>query len=147
MRLGIRKLEYIDSAHLHDFSQLPAGSSLKISNFIKAGHSFSQLPFTPETGELDEKWSDDDGGQMSRVSFNAAIRQNKDAYKSTLQALVGRKCIWKLSLTSGVEYIIGSKEYVPKFTYGDGVSGQSSSEFSISIENESLHGLLVNVAD
>ena len=146
MRLGIRKLEYISSTHLHDFSELPAGSSLRVTNFIKPGHSFSQLPFTPETGSLSEVWSNDDAGQKSKVSFKASIRQNKDAYKSILQALVGRKCVWKLTLTSGVEYIIGSKEYVPKFTYSDGVSGQSSSEFSISIENESLHGLLVNIA-
>jgi len=146
MRLGIRKIEYIDSSHLYDYSVLPAGSSLNISSYIKSGHSFSELPFTPETGNLDEQWADDDSGQRSNAQFSASIRRNKDAYKSTLQGLVGRKCIWKLTLTSGVEYIIGSPEYIPRFTYSDGVSGQSSSEFTINIENESTHGLLVNSA-
>lgn len=146
MLLGIRKLEYIDSQNLYDFSQLAPGSSLKISNYIKSGCQFTALPFTPETGDLAEQWFDDDQGKHSNASFSASIRRNKDAFKNTLQALVGRKCVWKLTLISGIEYIIGSREYVPKFTYSDGVSGLSSSEFTINIENESIHGLLVNSA-
>ena len=92
------------------------------------------------------QWFDDDQGKHSNASFSASIRRNKDAFKQTLQALVGRKCVYKLTLISGIEYIIGSREYVPKFTYSDGVSGLSSSEFTINIENESIHGLLVNSA-
>lgn len=144
MKLGIRKLEYIDSARIYDYSTLPPGSSLDVSDFIHTGYAFTDLPFTPETGDLEETWLDDDGGQHSKVTFNGAIRRNKDTYKSILQRLVGRKCVWKLTLISGKEYIIGSKEYVPKFTYGEGVSGLSSSEFNVTIELESVHGLLVN---
>ena len=59
---------------------------------------------------------------------------------------MGRKCIWVLTLISGVQYIIGSREFVPKVTYSDGVSGLSSSEFTLRIENESLHGILLNSA-
>ena len=105
-----------------------------MSDFIHTGYAFTELPFTPETGDLEETWLDDDGGQHSKVTFNGAIRRNKDTYKSILQRLVGRKCVWKLTLISGKEYIIGSKEYVPKFTYGEGVSGLSSSEFNVTIE-------------
>ena len=131
MHLGIRKIEYIDSTSLHDYSMLPPGSRLDISDFIKSGFGFSELPFTPETGNLEEQWIDDDNGKHSQVSFSASIRKGKDSHKSLLQSLV---------------YIIGSREYVPKFTYSDGVSGLSSSEFNINIDNESLHGLLVNSA-
>lgn len=105
------------------------------------------MPFTPETADLEEQWSDDETGKYSSVSFNGSIRKDKEQYRKLLQSLLGRKCIWKLTLISGVEYIIGSREYVPKFTYSDGVSGLSSSEFSIRIENESIHGLLLNKAN
>lgn len=142
--LGIRKIEYLDSNNIHDFSMLAPGSSLDVSLFIKDGHSFSQLPFTPETGDLEERWSDDETGKLSSVEFNASIRKDKENYRPILQNLFGKKCIWKLTLISGVEYIIGSKEYVPTFTYADGVSGLSSSEFTIRIENESTHGLFIN---
>lgn len=147
MLLGIRKIEYLDSSQIHDFSMLSPGSSLNVSAYIKEGSSFSQLPFTPETADLEEQWSDDETGKYSSVSFNGSIRKDKEQYRKLLQSLLGRKCIWKLTLISGVEYIIGSREYVPKFTYSDGVSGLSSSEFSIRIENESIHGLLLNKAN
>lgn len=145
MKLGIRKIEYIDTARIYDYSMLSPGSALNITNFIKSGYDFSELPFTPETGDLEEIWHDDDGGQHSTISFNAAIRRNRDTYKTLLQRLVGKKCVWKLTLVSGKEYIIGSKEYVPKFTYSEGVSGISSSEFNINLELESVHGILHNV--
>lgn len=146
MKLGIRKIEYIDSTRLYDYSMLPPGSSLSLASFIHQGYYLSELPFTPETGDLEEHWLDDDGGKHSNVAFNAAIRRNKDSYKSLLQQLVGRKCVWLLTLISGQQYIIGSKEFVPKFTYGEGVSGLSSSEFNVTIELESVHGILINEA-
>lgn len=147
MMLGIRKIEYIDSAHIHDFSMLNPGSAFDVSSFIHQDHSFAELPFTPETADLEENWSDDEGGAYSSAIFNASIRKNKEQYRSLLQNLLGRKCIWKLTLISGVEYIIGSKEFLPKFTYSDGVSGLSSSEFTIRIENDSTHGILLNRAN
>ncbi len=146
MLLGIRKIEYIDSAYVHDYSQVIPGSSINLASYLEAGHSLSQLPFTPETGDLQEQWSDDDAGKLSQAIFSASIRRDKDSYRSVLQSLMGRKCIWVVTLISGVQYIIGSKEYIPKFTYSDGVSGLSSSEFSIRIENDSLHGILLNSA-
>ena len=147
MLLGIRKIEYIYSKNLYDYSYLAPGSSLNIDRFIKTGCHFTALPFTIETGELSEQWLDNEQGKHSKVSFAAAIRKNKDAFKNTLQALLGRKCVYKITLVSGIEYIIGSPEYVPVFTYSDAVSGISSSEFTFNIENESIHGLLVNSAE
>ncbi len=146
MILGIRKIEYIDSAYVHDFSQVIPGSSIDLASYLVAGHSLSQLPFTPETGDLQEQWIDDDAGKLSKASFSASIRRDKENYRSLLQSLMGRKCIWVLTLISGVQYIIGSREFVPKVTYSDGVSGLSSSEFTLRIENESLHGILLNSA-
>ena len=146
MILGIRKIEYIDSAYVNDYSQVIPGSSINLSSYLVSGHTLSQLPFTQETGDLQESWADDDAGQLSKVTFSASIRRNKDSYRTILQSLLGRKCVWVLTLISGVKYIIGSRQFVPKFTYSDGVSGLSSSEFSIKLENESLHGILLDSA-
>lgn len=144
MRLGIRKIEWIDSALVHDYSVLAPGSSLDFSSYIKAGGSLAELPFTTETANMEEQWMDTDAGQYSRMSFKASVRRNKDSYKDVLQQLTGKKAIYKLTLVSGREIIIGSPEYVPTFTFTDSISGNSNSEFSISIENESAHGLLDN---
>jgi hypothetical protein len=146
MILGIRKIEYIDSAYVHDYSQVIPGSTINLASYMVAGHTLTQLPFTPETGDLQEQWTDDDGGKVSKAVFSASIRKDKEIYRSKLQGLMGRKCIFLLTLISGVQYIIGSKEFVPKVTYSDGVSGLSSSEFTLRIENESLHGILLNSA-
>lgn len=142
--LGIKKIEWIDSKNLHDYSQLAPGSTLNLSNYIKTGCSFSELPFTVETGDLSERWQEDEGGQHSLASFSASIRKDKEMYRLLLNQLRGRKCVWKITLVEGKVYVLGSKEYVPKMTWSDGVSGLSSSEFTISIENDSTHGILLH---
>ncbi len=144
--LGIRKIEYCDSSNLYDYSQLAPGCTVNLDSYLKDGCSFSELPFTPETGDLSEQWLDDDGGQHSRVSFSASIRRDKELYRRLLNRLRGRKAVWKITLVEGKVYVLGSKEFVPKFTWSDGVSGLSSSEFTISIENESVHGILLHSA-
>lgn len=144
MQLGIKSLEWIDSRNLHDYSQLAPGSTINLANYIKTGCSFTALPFTVETGDLKEQWLDDEGGQHSQASFSATIRKNKENYRSILNALRGKKAVWKVSLVNGKVYVIGSTEYVPAMTWNDGVSGISSSEFTISIENDSTHGILLH---
>ncbi len=144
--LGIRKIEYCDSRNLYDYSQLAPGSTVNLDSYLKDGCSFSELPFTAETGDLSERWVDDEGGQRSQVSFSASIRREKELYRSLLNRLRGRKAVWKITLVEGKVYVIGSREFVPQFTWNDGVSGLSSSEFTISIENESLHGILLHSA-
>lgn len=144
MRLGLRKIEWIDSALLHDYSMVAPGSTIRLSSYIKNGGQLRPLPFTPETANMEETWQDDTDGIYSYLDFNAAIRRNKDEFKDVLQQLTGKKAVWLLTLNSGVQYIIGSPEFVPSFKYSDSISGQSSSEFSIRISNDSLHGLLKN---
>ena len=144
--LGIKKIEYCDSTNLHDYSQLAPGSTINLASYLKAGCSFSELPFTVETADLSEQWLDDEGGQHSQVSFSASIRKDKEQYRGLLNRLRGRKAIWKITLVEGKVYVIGSKEFVPTFTWSDGVSGLSSSEFTISIENDSTHGILLHSA-
>ena len=79
------------------------------------------------------------------MSITIPIRADKDTYRNTLQGLTGKKAIFQLELISGVKYIIGSKEFVPTFTFTDGISGISSSGFTIKIECKSLHGVFLGL--
>lgn len=145
MKLGIAKIEYIDSRSLNDYSTMPPGSRFAISSFIKSGAAFAQLPFTPETADLEEQLAIGDNGQISEFSLNASLRKDKEQYRGLLQQLLGKKCIWRVTLISGVKYIVGSPEFVPTFSYADGVSGISANEFNISITNDSTHGVFIDL--
>lgn len=144
--LGIKKIEYCDSRNLYDYSQLAPGSTINLTTYLKEGCSFSELPFTAETADLSEQWLDDEGGQHSQVAFSASIRKDKELYRSLLNRLRGRKAVWKVTLVEGKVYVIGSPQFVPTFTWSDGVSGLSSSEFTVSIDNDSTHGILLHSA-
>lgn len=141
MKLGIRKLEYALTSQIGDFSMMPPGSSINLSAFLTG--NLSALPFTPESADFKENWSYDENGKYSDVSITIPIRADKDTYRNTLQGLTGKKAIFQLELISGVKYIIGSKEFVPTFTFTDGISGISSSGFTIKIECKSLHGVFL----
>lgn len=147
MRLGIKRIEHIDSLDIYDYSQVRPNGSLDLSAYIREGCSLEELPFTPETAQLQERWTRDSGGKLSKFTFNAAIRADRESFRDTLQKLVGRKHIWRITLVSGKVYVVGSREFVPAFSFDDGVSGISSSEFNISIENDSVHGVLFDTGD
>ena len=141
MKLGIRNLKYVLTSQVSDFSMMPPGSSINLAAFMTG--NLSDLPFTPESADFTEKWSYDENGKYSDVSITIPIRADKDAYRNILQGLTGKKAIFQLELISGVKYAIGSKEFVPTFTFTDGISGISSSGFTIKIDCKSLHGVFL----
>lgn len=141
MKLGIRNLKYALTSQVSDFSMMPPGSSINLAAFMTG--NLSALPFTPESADFTEKWSYDENGKYSDVSITIPIRADKDAYRNILQGLTGKKAIFQLELISGVKYVIGSKEFVPTFTFTDGISGISSSGFTIKIDCKSLHGVFL----
>lgn len=141
MKLGIRNLKYALTSQVSDFSMMPPGSSINLAAFMTG--NLSDLPFTPESADFTEKWSYDENGKYSDVSITIPIRADKDAYRNILQGLTGKKAIFQLELISGVKYVIGSREFVPTFTFTDGISGISSSGFTIKIDCKSLHGVFL----
>ena len=143
MKLGIRNLKYALSSNVADYSMMPPGSSINLSSFVTG--NLVDLPFTPESAEFSESWKYDENGKYSDVNITIPIRSGKDSYRNTLQALTGKKAIFQLELISGVKYIIGSTEFLPTLTVTDGVSGISSSGFSINIKCKSLHGVLLGL--
>ena len=74
---------------------------------------------------------------------SAAVRANKEEYRPVLQKLAGKKAVFEVELISGVKYVVGSREFIPTFTYSDGISGISSNGFTFQIKNQSLHGALI----
>jgi len=143
MKLGIRALRYISAALVGDYSYLAPGSTFNLSGFLSG--ALSTLPFTPETGDISEKWQYDDNGKYSDFLFSSSIRADRETYRPVLQQLEGQKAIFEIETTDGRKYVIGSKEFIPTFTFSDSVSGQSTSQFSITISLKSLHGALFSV--
>lgn len=143
MKLGIKKIQYIHRTKVKDFGSLPAGSTVKLDNFLT--DSLSDLPFTPEIIDFLENWNIDDNGRFSEVDITSVVRANKDAHRPTLQKLTGNQHIFVLTLLSGLRYIVGTSSEVPTFSWTDKISGISSSEFAIKIHNKSLHGVFLAV--
>lgn len=141
MKLGIRNLKYILASHVGDYSMLPPGSTFNFDSFRTSG--LQQLPFTPEAADFQEEWTYDDNGKYSDVTLTVPIRADKDSYRDILQKLTGKKFIFQVELISGVKYIIGSPEFLPTTSFSDGISGISSSGFTLRITCKSLHGVLL----
>lgn len=141
MQLGIRKIRYIHASQVDDFSQLPAGATFDFAAFRNG--ALQELPFTMDTADFTENWRYDDNGRYSEVTASAAVRADKELYRPVLQQLAGRKYIFEVELISGVKYVIGSREFLPTFTYSDGISGISTNGFTFQIQNKSLHGALL----
>lgn len=142
MKTGIRKLRYIPVEKTGDFSMFQPGSVINLSSFLDG--DLSELPFTPETADLTESWQYDENGKYSEASFSAEIRADREKYRQILQNLAGRKHIFEVERVDGVKCIFGSYEFPPTFTYGDALSGNTKSAFSIKISLRSLHGILFN---
>ncbi len=142
MKLGVRAIRYIHASQVEDYSYLPAGSSFTLNSFLRS--QLAELPFTPETADITEKWAYGADGKYSECTLAAAIRAGKDSYRQLLQELTGRKYIFEVELISGEKYVIGSLEFPPTFTWADSVSGISSSSFSIQISCKSVHGVLID---
>mgnify|MGYP006916082846 CR=1 FL=1 len=142
MKLGIRKIRHILASRVGDYSQLPAGSSFNFAAFLSS--ALEELPFTPESADFQESWKYDENGKYSEMTLTAAIRADKETYRPVLQQLQGKRFIFEVELISGVKYVIGSKEFLPTFTYSDAISGISSNGFTINISLQSLHGVLLD---
>lgn len=142
MKLGIRSLSYVAGTKVSDFSMLPPGSRIKFSDFLSG--DLVALPFTPETADFSEQWNYDENGEYSEVQFTASVRADKENYRDILRHLSGKNHIYRVELISGVKYIIGSREFMPTFSYSDRVSGNSSNGFTIMISCRSLHGCLID---
>lgn len=140
MKLGVKKIEFIGVDHVSDYSYMPAGSQINLTSCIVSG-ALQELEFTQETANLEENWTDDDKGRRSAVKVTGCIRINKEQWFQKVRMMIGKKCIWKIQLVNGQKYVLGSKAYVPNFSFDDSVSGISSSEIGFSIALTSTHGL------
>lgn len=143
MKLGVRAIRYIHTSKVADYSYLPAGSSFTLNSFLQG--ELAELPFTPETADITEKWNYGTDGKHSEFTLAAQARTGKDSFRPLLQELTGRKYIFEVELISGVKYVIGSLEFPPTFTWADNISGISSSAFSFQIDLKSVHGVLLDV--
>ncbi|MBO6168511.1 MAG: hypothetical protein J6O51_00915 [Bacteroidales bacterium] len=138
MKPGVRSIQYAAASSFADFSQLPAGCSIRLSDFLTG--SLQNLPFTQDSAHVSEKWSYDENGRSCDFSLTAALRADKDSWRPVLRKMTGKKCIFVITLINGESYVIGSRQYLPTFTFEDGISGVSSDGFTFLISHQSLQG-------
>jgi len=140
MKLGIKKIEYIQSALCRDFSYYSRNSSIKLSGFIS--NSLQELPFTQDSASFEEKWDKESAGGFSSIKISGVIRANKEEYSDTLQQLFAGHFVYVVTTVSGVVYVIGSRESPARLVFNNTISALSTSEYSFTITCESLHGAL-----
>lgn len=138
MKPGVRSILYAPASSFDDFSCIPAGSSIRLSDHLSG--FLSNLPFTQDSVSVAEKWKYDENGRSCDFTLSAALRVDKDSWRPVLRRMTGKKYIFVVTLISGEQYIIGSHQYMPVFTFEDGMSGISSDGFTFQISHQSLHG-------
>lgn len=138
MKPGIRTIEYAPASSFDDFSQLPAGCPISLSDYLTG--SLSTLPFTQDSANISEKWNYDERGRSCDFTLTAALRVDKDSWRPVLRKMTGRKCLFVVTLVSGERYVIGSPQFLPTFTFEDGISGISSDGFTFQISCQNLQG-------
>lgn len=145
MKIGLKKLEYLPLESVQDFSFMPRGSKVVLKAFT------SELPRllegTQESAELSEAWPAGAKGIYSKVQVSISVRQNTSQSRALLDAMVGRRCLFRLTLVDGRAYVIGSREFPPTMTYTSRVSGTSMQEYAVSIACDSVHGMLEDISE
>jgi hypothetical protein len=142
MKLGIKKIEFIQAALCKDWSYMPRSGQIKLSNFIS--DSLQELPFTMDTGVFEEKWEKTSAGIRSVVNISGSIRQNRYESSAKMMDLLRGNYVFVITTNEGIKYIIGSIISPIKFSYTDSVSNISMSEYSFNAECETLHGALID---
>lgn len=140
MKLGIRKIQYVPLSRLSDYSFLPAGGKINFSDYISGDPA--DLPFINEIAEYNEDWKDDLNGRYSVFSFSGTVRKKKEEIRPIFNKLLLTENVFIITFIDGRKAVIGSLEFIPKFTYSESVSGISKDDLKFSIELESLHGVL-----
>lgn len=138
MKPGIRSIEYAAASAFGDFSALPAGASVRLADYLTS--PLTNLPFTQDSVNISEKWNYDENGRSCDFTLTAALRVDKASWRPTLRKLTGKKYIFVLTLVTGERFIIGSPQFLPVFTFEDGISGISSDGFTFQISHQSLQG-------
>ena len=138
MKPGVRSIEYAAASAFADFSCLPAGSAIHLSDYLTG--ELSNLPFTQDSASISEKWDYGENGRSCDFTLSAALRVDKASWRPKLRQMTGKKYIFVVTLISGEKYIIGSLQFLPVFTFEDGISGISSDGFTFQISHQSLHG-------
>lgn len=144
MKIGIKKIEYISTSKIKNWSYLGRNARTKIQNLLEG--TPSELTFTQGTASLEEEWLDDPGGMYSQVAANGTIRASAKEMAPILSSGITGKNIYRITTMEDEKLIVGSLDFVPKFTFKRIVDGLTTSEYQFSISCRSPHGLITDTS-
>ena len=145
MKLGIVSLEYIPAANCKSWGFIDRNGSVDVSLF-KTGE-FTTLDFTELMCSFQEEWIDGPNGKHSEISIAGTIRtRKKSASKVVLKVLLSNNYIYRITAASGEKLLIGSIDFLPKFTFKNIIEGLTTSEYQFSISLKSTSGAITDTS-
>jgi len=141
IKLGIKKIEYIPIALVKPMVHIRQNAKLSVGDYILG--QFTELPTTHLTGVLEENTTESENGILMTSSVSAIIRLKKFDNIEVLSRLSRSKIIYRITTMNNIVYIMGSTEFRAVFSYKN-VENSTLSEFQISVNHSSSHGLILD---
>lgn len=112
---SIIKIEYITPDKIDNFYYSP-GESIDISNYLNG--SFQQLSISG-TASLKSSMQKNDAGILFEVKSAGMIKGKSESDVQTLHTLSNRGHVYRLTDTTGKQYLVGTNNNPAKFNYND----------------------------
>lgn len=144
MKIGIKKIEFIDCSNTKNWGFLGRNASANISEFLNG--PMLEQKFIQDTVNLEEEWLEDSGGLYSVVTTSASIRVNSESVKRQFMASFMGRIAFRVTTVDNWIYIIGSTDFPARLNLKWLTTGTSLVECQFTIYCKSLHGMIIDTS-
>jgi hypothetical protein len=122
MKLGIKKIEY-------RHKDAPSATAWEKLNIVQL------------SGTLSEDWSEEPAGMVSTVTIQAELRNSSEQNDRLLLELLQNQHHYRATDMNGYQYIIGTADYLPRFTYQLSIANLKPNGYELKLTYKSPQGL------
>ena len=139
---GIAKIEYMAASGITLPSYLEVQHQLDISALVTG--SFIEIDIIKRSASLNQKLSHENAGDVFEVDFPFNIAGNESATINLLKELRTRLYIFRITDTSGQQYLIAHPDIRPNFTHQYSLKANPSGQrgYNCKITLKSPQGLI-----
>lgn len=138
MKIGIHKIETIDSVNVRDFSFFSPGSTISLNSFLKS--PMREIIFTEGTATYEEAWSEESGGKLSTITISGVNRMSGVSATQILLRNLYQSQVLRITLKNKTQMIVGSLMFPAKFSLTDSIDGVTTHDKRFTFECKSPHG-------
>lgn len=144
MKLGIKKVEFIEASKCQDWSFLERNASFRSSSFISG--EWKDLKFSDQFCTFQEEWLEDENGKHSSISVTGNDRLAQSVADEIIPLLLNPEYIYRITTINGYCFIIGSVNYMPRFLFSKVLEGINTYQVIWTITSKSPHGALNDIS-